>query len=52
MGFLMQILPLGREFVLGPDLLQMDQRALPRTIQPVLERGKREKLVFGVHSGS
>ena len=29
----------------------MDQAALARAIQPMLERGKREELVFGEHGG-
>jgi hypothetical protein len=28
----------------------MDQAALARAIQPMLERGKRQELVFGEHS--
>jgi hypothetical protein len=47
--FLVKHLPLGGEFVFRPGLLQMDQRALARAIQPMLERGKWQELVFGKH---
>ena len=42
---------LGGEFVFRPSLLDMDQRALPRAIQPVLERGDGNELVLVVHGG-
>ena len=48
-GFFVQGLPLGGEFVLPPNLLKMDQRALARAIEPVLKSREREKLVFGEH---
>ena len=48
--FLVQHLPLGGEFVFRPHLLQMDQAALARAIQPMLESGKRQELVFGEHA--
>jgi hypothetical protein len=45
----MQYLPLCREFVLRPHLFQMDQAALARAMQPMLERGKRQEVVFVKH---
>ena len=48
-GLLMKHLSLGGEFVFRPRLLQMDQAALARTIQPMLERGERQELVIGEH---
>ena len=48
-GFFVEHLPLRRELVLRPHLLQMDQATLARTKQPMLKRGKREELFFGEH---
>ncbi len=49
MGFLMEDVSFRSETIFGPYLFQVDQCALPRAIQPVLERGKREELIFGEH---
>lgn len=49
MGLAMQMLPLNRQPVLGPLLLDVDERALPLTKQQVLEGGDREEIVFGEH---
>ena len=43
--------PLGREAVLAPNLLDMDQRALPLAIQQVLQGGKGQEIIFGVGHG-
>ena len=51
MGFVVQHLPLSREFVFRPHLLQVDQPALARTKQPVLESGERQELILGEHGG-
>ena len=45
----MQMLPLDRKPVLGPLLLDVDERALPLTEQQVLEGRNREQVVFGEH---
>jgi hypothetical protein len=42
-GFLVKELPLCREAILRPDLLVVDQRALPRAVEPVLERGEGDQ---------
>ena len=38
-GLLVQKLTFRREFVLGPNLLVMNQRTLARAVKPVLEGG-------------
>ena len=48
-GFLMQHPALGGEAVLRPGLLQMNERALPRTVEPMLKGGKRQEFCFGKH---
>ena len=48
-GLVVQHLALGGKFVFRPDLLQMDEDTLARAIQPMLERGNRQELVFGEH---
>jgi hypothetical protein len=44
-GLVVKNLSLGSEFIFRPHLFQVDQAALTRAIQPMLERGKREELV-------
>ena len=40
---------LGGQRILGPDPLDVNQRALPRAIQPVLQRGDGDEVVFVGH---
>ena len=44
---LVQQMALRSEYVLGPLLLNVDQSALTRTVQQMLERGNRHQLIFG-----
>lgn len=44
-GLFMQHAPFSRVRVLAPDLLDMDQRALARAEEIMLERGKRDGFV-------
>lgn len=42
MCFFMERVALGRGKVLGPNALHMDECALPRAVEVVLERGERD----------
>jgi hypothetical protein len=44
---IMQHAALGGEPVFGPLLIQVNERTLPLTIEQVLKRGDRERVVFG-----
>nr|UXE45752.1 hypothetical protein Hi04_10k_c5203_00033 [uncultured bacterium] len=43
---LVKDISLGGEFVVAPDLLDMNERALPLAKQQMLKRGNRQKLLF------
>lgn len=47
---LVQHPPLGGEAVFDPDLFQMDQSALSRAIEIVLQGGEHDVVGFGVHA--
>lgn len=49
---LVQDPPLGGETVFGPDLFQMDQGALSRAVQVVLQSREHDVVGFGVHGPS
>lgn len=40
---------LGGESILGPDLFEVDQGALARAIEPMLECGEGDEVFFGEH---
>jgi hypothetical protein len=46
---LMHDAALGGEQIFRPDLLNVDQGALPLTEQQMLKRGKGVEIVFGIH---
>ena len=48
-GFFMKLLSLGGETILGPDLLVVDEGALARAIQEVLQRGEWDGFGRGRH---
>lgn len=43
MGALVKDIPLRRELIVRPDLLDMNERALPLTKQEMLKRGNRQE---------
>ena len=50
MYFLVHDAPFGGQAVLIPELLDVDERALPFTEEQMLERGEWDEVVFGVHA--
>jgi hypothetical protein len=47
----MQDATFGRAAAFGPKALKVNERALARAVNPVLERGERDDLVVGLHAG-